>query len=163
MKNYNVINSSAGSNAGAIYFDNGKLVIDKSNFTDNKVNSKFSSNESVIYANDVYADIRNSTFNNGGVAVYANFAGHSIIRDIDSTDLFLMNNTDYPVSIENNGIRLNLTGNSVVVDKLPSRFDLRDWGWVSPLKFQEDSMACWAFATIAAVECSLLKATGVLS
>ena len=162
LTNCNVINSSAGSNAGAIYFDKGKLVIDKSNFTDNKVNVVSSGNESVIYANDVDADIKNSTFKNGGIAIYANFAGNSNIQDIDSTDLFLMNNTDYIVSVENKGIRLNLTNNSIVIDKLPSRFDLRDWGWASPLKFQENSMACWAFASIAALECSLLKATGVL-
>ena len=163
LTNCRVINSSAGSNAGAIYFDKGKLTIDKSDFINNKVNEIFSGKESIIYANDVEANIKNSTFDNGGcVAIYANFAANSNIEDVDSTDLFLMNNTDYIVSVENKGIRLNLTGNSIVVDELPSRFNLRDWGWVSPLKYQENSMQCWAFATVAALECSLLKSTGVL-
>lgn len=162
LTNCNVINNTAKSNAGAIYFDKGKLVIDKSNFTNNKVNNVSSGMECIIYANDVDANIKNSTFNNGGVAFYGNFASNFILENPNSTDLFLWNNTDYITSVENNGIRLNLTGNSIVVDKLPSRFDLRDWGWVSPLKFQEESMACWAFATAAALECSLLKATGVL-
>ena len=118
-----MINCSARSNAGAIYFDNGKLVIERSNFTNNTADAIFSGSESAIYANDVDADIRNSTFRNGGVAIYANFAANSRISDNDSTDLFLMNNTDYTVSVENKGIRINLTGNSIVEDKLPSRFD----------------------------------------
>ncbi|WP_405268214.1 lectin like domain-containing protein [Methanobrevibacter sp.] len=160
LTNCNVINNSAESNAGAIYFDKGRLVIDKSNFTNNKVNAISSGKEAIIYANDVDATIKKSTFNNGGVAVYANFASSSNIQDVDSTGLFLMNNVDYIVSVENKGIKLNLTKNSIVVDKLPSRFDIRDWGWASPLKFQGDSLACWAFATAGALECTLLKATG---
>jgi hypothetical protein len=32
---------------------------------------------SAIYANDVYLDIRNSVFENGGVSIYANFASDS--------------------------------------------------------------------------------------
>ena len=163
IANCNIINNSAQSNAAAIYFDYGKLVIDKSNFINNAVTAPSSGRESVIYANDVTANINNSTFNNGGVAVYANFASNdSIIKDIISTDLFLLNNTDYIVSVENKGIKINLTKNSIVADTLPARFDSRDWGWASPLKYQGDSLACWAFATAGALECALLKQTGVL-
>ena len=163
LVNCNIINNSAQSNAAAIYFDYGKLFIDKSNFINNTVTVPSSGNESVIYANDVTATINNSTFKNGGVAIYANFASDdSIIKDIISTDLFLLNNTDYIVSVENKGIKINLTKNSLVVDKLPARFDARDWGWASPLKYQGDNLACWAFATAGALECALLKQTGVL-
>ena len=163
ISNCNIINNSAQSNAAAIYFDYGKLVIDKSTLINNTVTAPSSGRESVIYANDVTANISNSTFNNGGVAVYANFASNdSIIKDIISTDLFLLNNTDYIVSVENKGIKINLTKNSIVVDTLPARFDSRDWGWASPLKYQGDSLACWAFATAGTLECALLKQTGVL-
>ncbi len=163
LTNCNLINNSAKSNAAAVYFDKGKLSIDKSKFINNKVATSSSGKESVIYANDVTANINNSTFNNGGVAIYANFANSdSTIKDIISTDLFLMNNTDYIVSVENKGIKINLTKNSAVVDTLPARFDARDWGWASPLKYQGDNMACWAFATAGALECALLKQTGVL-
>ena len=158
----NISNCSAKLNAGAIYFDKGELIIAESNFTKNKVDKISSGKECVIYANEVIANIYNSTFENGIVAVYANFANESNIKDITSSDLFLMNNTDYIVSVENKGIRLNLTNNSIVVDKLPAKFDSRDWGWVSPLKYQGDSMACWAFATAGTLECALLKQTGVL-
>ena len=57
--NYNIINNSANSNAGAIYFDKGKLVIDKSNFIDNTVTTSSSGKESVIYANDVRSEEHN--------------------------------------------------------------------------------------------------------
>lgn len=159
MFNSTLSNNSAKLNAGVLYFDNGTLKINNSNLTGNKVISSDVSN--IIYANDVDVCLTNSIFNNSGV-IYANFAGDSKLENNNSTDLFLMNNTDYIVSVENKGIKLNFTKNSIVVDKLPLEFDLRDWGWASPLKFQGDNFACWAFATAGALECALLKSTGVL-
>lgn len=72
-----------------------------------------------------------------------------------------MNITNYIVSIENKGIKLNLTNNTIIIDKLPSRFDARDWGWVTPLKDQGDANSCWAFSNIGALETALLKSTGI--
>ena len=162
VKGTNFLNCSAGENAGAIYFDYGRLMIHKSNFTANKINSGTSGKEAIIYANDVDANITCSTFKNGIAAVYANFKRNSNIADVDSDGLMLLNNTNYIVSVENKGIKLNLTGNGLSVDKLSARFDVRDWGWVSPLKYQGDNFACWAFATAGAIESALLKQTGVL-
>ena len=155
-------NNTAKLNASAVYFDYGKLVIDNSNFTGNQVNGPSTDLANTIFANDVDADIENSVFDNGQIAVYANFASNSNIKDITSSDLILMDNKDYVVSVENRGIKLNLTNNSLVVDELPVKFDARDWGWASPLKEQGDNFACWAFASAGALEGSLLKATGVL-
>ena len=45
---------------------------------------------------------------------------------------------------------------------MPSKYDSRDSGWVSPVEDQGDNMACWAFATAGTLESSLLKSTGVL-
>ena len=147
----------AFSDAGAIYFDMGKLII-RNSILEKNLSPGYAN---AIYANDVCAEIINSTFKNGGVGVYAVFASNSKLENNTSTDLFLMNNTNYVVSVENNGIRLNLTGNEIVVDKLPSKFDARDWGWVTPLKDQADACSCWAFATTGAIEVALLKSTGV--
>ncbi len=156
-----LVNNIAKFNAGALYYDTGYLIINASNFTANKVINSNSKTANAVYAHDVSADILNSTFENGGIAIYANFADRSNLKDIISTDLFLMNNTDYIVSVENNGIKLNLTKNSIVVDKIPSKFDLRDWGWVTQVKDQGDDTSCWAFATAAALESTLLRATNV--
>ena len=156
------LNCSACDNAGVLYFDYGKFMIYKSNFIANKVNSSTSGKECIIYANDVEANITCSTFKNGIVVFYANFKSNSNIADIDSDGLMLLNNTYYIVSVENKGIKLNLTSKDMVVDKLPASFDARDLGWVSPLKYQGDNFACWAFATAGTIECALLKQTGVL-
>ena len=43
---------------------------------------------------------------------------------------------------------------------LPARYDLRDDGFVTPVKSQGALQTCWAFAGIAAAETSILSATG---
>ena len=43
---------------------------------------------------------------------------------------------------------------------LPKAYDLRDYGYVSPVKNQFKSGNCWAFASIAALESFLLKTEG---
>ena len=40
---------------------------------------------------------------------------------------------------------------------LPSKYDLRDYGLVTPIKDQGGSGSCWAFSTLAALESYLLK------
>ena len=43
---------------------------------------------------------------------------------------------------------------------LPSRYDLRDDGFVTPVKLQTPWQTCWAFAGIAAAETSILSSAG---
>ena len=45
---------------------------------------------------------------------------------------------------------------TLLVD-LPSSYDLRDYGLVTPVRDQGGSGSCWAFSTIAALESYLLK------
>ena len=158
----NFANNNAAKNAGAIYFDKGGMVIDETNFTANKVLNPSSNSANAIYAHDVNATLSNSSFDNGGVAVYADFASDSKIENVEKNDdIFLMDNHNYIMSVENKGIKLNFTDNEIIVDSLPSKFDARDWGWTTPGKLQGDNDDCWAFATSASLETSLLKATGV--
>ena len=159
----NIVNSTAQKNAGAIYFDKGRLTISQSNLTHNKVIRESETAANCIYAHDVDAYFTNSIFDNGGISVYADFASDSKLENITKNgDIFLMDNKNYIVSIESNGIKLNLTKKSVVVDEVPSKYDMRDFGWVSPVKLQGDNSDCWAFATVASLESSLLKTTGSL-
>ena len=158
----NFIKNTGTKNAGAIYFDKHKLTIKESNFKDNKVLDKSFNSANAIYAHDVGVYFSDSTFDNGGVAVYADFASDSKLENIvKNDDIFLMDNHDYIVSVENKGIKINLTGNEIIVDELPSRFDACDWGWTTPEKRQGDNDDCWAFATVASLETSLLKSTGI--
>lgn len=160
--NSTISNNTAEISAGAIYFDKGKLTITDSNLTDNRAVKQLDKTANAIYASDVEAVFSNSTFENGGIGVYANFAKDYTMENITGGDTFSMNNTDYIVSVENKGIALTFINNSIAVEDLPSRFDLREWGWVSPPRTQGDNDDCWAFATIASIESSLLKATGEL-
>ena len=56
---------------------------------------------------------------------------------------------------------LTLINNAISVDTLPKRFDLRDWGWVSPVRNQGWMGACWTFGMTGTLESALLKATGI--
>ena len=44
---------------------------------------------------------------------------------------------------------------------IPSRYDLRDYGYVTPVKNQKTGGNCWSFAGISALESCLKKATGI--
>ncbi len=157
----NFENNIAGGNAGALFFDKGKLIVNDTGFIGNKALKETNSSANAIYAYDVDAYLANSTFNNGGIAVYADFASNSKIEDVEKNDdIFLMDNHNYIVSVESKGMKLNLTGSEIIVDTLPSKFDARDWGWVTSGKIQGDNDDCWAFATAASIETALLKATG---
>ena len=46
-------------------------------------------------------------------------------------------------------------------DALPSRFDLRDYGVVTPVKRQNPWNSCWSFGGIAAAETSILTSLGM--
>ena len=162
ITNSNFHNNSAAKNAGALYFDKGNLTIKGSDFISNKAHEESSATANAIYAHDVAADFSDSAFDNGGVAVYADFASDSNFSNVEkNNDIFLMDNHNYIVSVETPGIKLNLINNEIIVDSLPSKFDARDWGWVTPGKLQGDNDDCWAFATVASLETSLLKSTGV--
>ena len=160
ISNSNFRNNTAAKNAGALYFDKGNLTIKGSDFISNKAHEESSATANAIYAHDVAADFSDSTFDNGGVGVYADFASDSTNVE-KNDDIFLMDNHNYIVSVETPGIKLNLINNEIIVDSLPSKFDARDWGWVTPGKLQGDNDDCWAFATVASLETSLLKSTGV--
>ena len=47
------------------------------------------------------------------------------------------------------------------IDGLPEKYDLRDEGLVTPVKFQNPWGTCWAFGGTAAIESSLLSYMGM--
>ena len=55
----------------------------------------------------------------------------------------------------------NLAFEEEEIGYLPISFDLRDYGFVTPVKDQAGSGSCWAFASTAALESFLLKTEGV--
>ncbi len=159
--NSTLANNGAGDIAGAIYFDNGKLFVNNTKFIANKGDITDNSTINGIFAYDALLDIQNTFLNNSGISIYGDFSNGTFSNVTYNEDIVLMNNTLWVAGFINNGTVLNLVDNVIQVSKLPSRFDLRDFGWVTPVKDQGEMGACWAFAAIGAIESALLKATGV--
>ena len=158
IENTTLTNNKALNNAGAIYFDKGKITIKDSSLIKNEANMA-----GAIYAYDAFMNFSDSVFDNGGVSVYADFAtGHEFKNITKDNDEFSLDNRNYIDSVESAGMKINITNTPQDVDELPLKYDLRDYGWVSPQKVQGDNDDCWAFATAASLESALLKSTGVL-
>ncbi|WP_407432913.1 C1 family peptidase [Methanobrevibacter sp.] len=156
----NAIDEELGSYGGAIYHDNYEFLSVR--------NSTFIQNHAKTHGDAIYiyqpydVILTNSTFKDNGEAVYMVYDDHAFMKDNDfSNDTVLMNQTDYDTIVVEKGLGIVLTNNTLNYTDLPEKFDLRDWGWVTPIKDQGAMGACWAFGTIAALESALLKAAGI--
>ena len=151
--------SEDGFFGSAVYSLFTPLKISNSTFLNNLNNSIYCYG---IVDNNV--SISNSYFKNNGEAIRAvhvkslNMDNNTLVDDevkqFDDDEFLNM-------VITNPAIDLELVNNTINVITLPARYDLRDWGWVSSVKNQGFSGGCWCFATCAALESALLKATGV--
>ena len=144
---------------GAIFSDIGTL-----NITDSKFFNNTASAGSAVYAYDSSYNIKNSTFENNINPIYSFFDKEINIDDsnvfINDSDIST-NNTYYATIVTGEGVQLTLLNNTINVSALPSRYDSRDWGWVSPVRAQGWMGACWTFGMTGALESALLKATGI--
>ncbi|MBQ2832743.1 C1 family peptidase [Methanobrevibacter sp.] len=168
----NVVNCKFNSNkvashvnyptyGGAIYFDYSESV----NVTDSEFNNNEAPIGSGICIYDCEYHLDNITFNNNGNAVYTYFDGDSsTIGEIYGNDKISqddLNNTIYPSLVVGQGITLNLTTNNIDLTILPTKFDLRDIGWITPVRDQGSMGSCWTFGALDALESALVKNTGV--
>ena len=190
LKNTEFINSHAKYNGGAIYlsytnteidnctFDsNGVSIIEgyptyggaifcdisTLNITDSKFFNNVASAGSAIYAYDTSYNIKNSIFENNTNPIYTVFDKESILENNTciNDDNVSTNNTYYATTIIGQGIQLVLLNNTISVENLPKKFDLRDWGWVSSVKNQGGMGACWTFGMTGSLESALLKAANI--
>ncbi|MCX7044001.1 MAG: C1 family peptidase [Candidatus Sumerlaeota bacterium] len=106
---------------------------------------------------------------------------HAQLRDIDFAALQLQGlddgwtfktgpngATSYPISqlcglrpSAARQVRASFHGITTTTAALPSRFDWRDSQGVTPIRNQGSCGACWAFATVGALECAIKIKTGV--
>ena len=115
-----------------------------------------------IYELDSNYTIKRTTFFNNSNAIYSDF---DIYYDLENNtynnDTISLNNKFYTTIITQSGVELESLNNTIDVTTLPSKFDLRDWGWVSSVKNQGRMGSCWTFGPTGALESALLKTTGI--
>ena len=144
---------------GAIYCDIGTMELANSSFINN---SAYLGN--AVYACDSKYNITNCTFANNTNAIYTDFDGDEVNLDGNDygDDSVITNQTySYQTFIDSVAQEWISLDNIINVETLPSRFDLRDWGWVTPVKHQGHLGACWTFAMMNVVESAMLKKYGV--
>ena len=143
---------------GAIFCDYANLTVTNSRFTNS---TAFLGN--AIYARDTAYNISKSNFINNTNAIYTDFDREAFIADdnILNNETVFTNNTFYLTIITGTGMELTLTNNTFNVATLPSRYDSRDWGWVSEVKNQGQIEFCWTFGMTGTLESALLKACGI--
>ncbi|WP_296867060.1 C1 family peptidase [uncultured Methanobrevibacter sp.] len=151
---------------GAIYSDISTLNITDSRFINNTADVG-----NAIYAYDTSYNIKNSlfenntnplvVFENNTNALYSVFDKECSLKNntFINGDIST-NNTYYETMVAGEGLKLTLINNTIDVDTIPSKFDLRDWGWMSTVRDQGWMNACWTFGMTGALESTLLKATG---
>ena len=123
-----------------------------------------------IYLYDSNYVIKNSIFENNcplnesysDICTAFDYASCILENNIYSgNDTLSLDNKIYELIIVASGMKLTLINNTISVTSLPSKFDLRDWGWVTHVKDQGAMGACWAFGTVGAIESAVLRYLGL--
>ena len=154
-----------GSFGGALYCDMSLLMLNTSNFTNNCAQKG-----SAIYLYDSEYNIskvsfvNNVNFNGSPDDIFTVFDGDLCILDNNTysgEDSVSTDNVNYATIVDFEGMSLVILNNTIDVTTLPSRFDLRDWGWVTPVRNQGKKGACWTFGSSGAMESSILRFLGL--
>lgn len=151
---------------GAIYKMYGKITLTSSSFTSNKA-----LNGGAVYVdNSSEVNIKSSQFTSNE-AIYEGGAIYTILNSNEAVASNTYNNNkaskekDYYKSsgytmFIGNGNYTQYVGDFSFDVALPSKYDLRDYNQVTPVKHQKSSGNCWSFTSIAALESCILKASG---
>lgn len=168
MKNITFTNNRAKYDGGSLFMFNGSSNITDSLFKNNTgryggailldeigplsiINNTFESNYATKYT-DIYLITCNRTNRILEENTFMNLSSRieDNIYDIITPNLNIGNN-DYTLIISNASYN----------DSLPSSYDLRKLGYVTPVKDQGSGGNCWAFAVLGSLESAILKATNV--
>ena len=143
---------------GAIYADYNGINVDSCKF----INNSASMGDAIYFCDSNY-EVFNTTFINNKNAIFSFFDKEAVlVNNTDNNDSVIINQTfEYVKYVDAPGLTFDPITNNIDVSTIPSRFDLRDWGWVTPVKHQGHMGACWTFGTIGALESAMLKAYGI--
>lgn len=166
-------NNFATFYGGSVYDSYGHINITKNNFKGSRAGLSGGS----IYSSLTYSlNLLNNDFRNSSAAVgnavsidpvlQNEFAGSGNKYDGTTFDLknsngisFYNTNPHYEFDNDYSVPLFDYTPDSLTV--LPSSYDSRDYGYMTPVKDQGRGGNCWAFATIATLEACIKKATGI--
>lgn len=157
--NPSISNKLYYTNGGALYIDKASyLRINNSKFINNKANK----GGAVFIYDCKKVKISNSYFKNNKKGIYGVFTDNYVFKNNKfNKDSLSLNNTFYfPVVVYNNSVKYKILNNSLNTSKLPESFDLRDHGWVTPVRNQGNKGFCWVFAVCDILESSSLRHTG---
>ena len=146
-------NDSCG---GGIYFDGygGDGYIRNCEFINNTRQGIY------VYDSNRF-DVKDTTFLNNNEAIHAVFTDCNLTNISVGNDTLCLNDSDYISSVHEIAKSITLINNTINVVTLPSKYDSRDWGWVTSVKDQGTMGSCWTFGNCGALESALLKATGI--
>ena len=143
------------SHGGAAYFDMGEVIMDSCILENNNA-----SEGSSLYTYDCNVSLLDNYFNNpteNSSSIYGVHCNYDENENNFTQDKLSLNNTNYALNVESSQTHFDLIENTINVETLPKRIDLRDWGWVSSVKDQGDMGACWAFGITGALESVLIR------
>ena len=164
-ENYVEYEDARGSFGGAVYCDSSQLYFTNNNLTKNsaKYGGAIAGFDMFYYIDgNIFKD--NTNFNGSFDDIYTTFDddasdfGSNIFSGEDSCNL---NNTDYNTIMGSEGMSLVILNNTIDVATLPLKFDLRDWGWVTPVRDQGRTGSCWTFGASGAIESAILRYLGI--
>lgn len=160
IKNSEFKNISCEKNGGNLYFD----LVENVEISNSTFTHSYAEFGGAIYTYDTSLSMKQSYFTNNSLlnttGIFSAFDKNYTALNCNFTeDIISLNNTIYATIVDGSGITLTLVNNTLTLTNLPSRFDLRDFGWVSSVKNQGAIGACWTFGTCGSLESALLKAT----